>query len=249
MSVYIFDENNYETFDANKLVIEVSKTNVGQYHVSFYSIKYTGDDGAIVPIKVKTPVLTTPFGANLNQFNKLQLTLSVPVSPFHEFIVKLQTSIKEYICNHIKSFDENYKLPKMDLTTFEILSTAFDILKHRDDGKYDDTIIFDMTSSMSQKMIAVFDKTKHPINISFNSNDPDYIGEIIPAHSEMRISFKINSICMYGESKQRKYVIKKDLNHILLLSTASSTNCCDFGEAEEENNENHSTNEDGFADF
>lgn len=246
MSVHMFDESNYETFDANKLVIEVSKTNVGQYHVSFFSIKYASDDGAVIPIKVKTPALTTPFGANINQFGKLQLTLSVPVSPFHEFIGKLQTAIKEYICSHIKMFDENYKSTKMDLTTFEILSTSFDILKHRDDGKYDDTIIFDMTNEMSQKMIKVFDKTKHPIHVSFKENESDYISEIIPAHSELRVSFRINSICMYGEIKQRKYVIKKDINHILLISTATSSGICDFGEAEDEAG---SINEDGFADF
>ena len=73
MSYYTFDETNFNTFNPENLIFEEGKKDIGTFKVSYFNIKYKNNDGSPCMIKVKTPSLTTPFGANKNQFGKLNI--------------------------------------------------------------------------------------------------------------------------------------------------------------------------------
>lgn len=234
MAYYIFDENTFDSFDAARLVIEEGKKDIGTYKVSYFNLRYKNDDGSACQIKIKTPVLTTPFGVMKNQFGKTQLTVNVPNNNLHRFLTVLQNALKAYICNNIKSFNKASTKQKISEDEFDILSTAFDIIKpHKEDTNFDDTIIFDLTSEFDQRNTKIFDSTKTLIeNISYqeDADESTYVSNVIPAHSQIRLVFKINSICMYGESRARKFTIKKNPVQILVVERPASNNTCEFSD-------------------
>lgn len=249
MAYYIFDENTFDSFDASRLVIEEGKKDIGTYKVSYFNLKYKNDDGAACQIKIKTPVLTTPFGVNKNQFGKTQLTVNLPENNLHKFLTVFQKALKTYICENIKSFNKASTKQKLSEGEFDILSTAFDIIKpHKEDTKFDDTIIFDLTSEFDQRNTKIFDSTKTLIeNISYNDNSDElnYISDVIPAYSQIRIVFRINSICMYGEARARKFTIKKNPLQILVVERPVSNNACEFSDedvTDEEQTEDEDNN-------
>lgn len=234
MAYYIFDESNFNSFNPANLVFEEGKKDIGTYKVSYFNLKYKNADGSACIIKVKTPVLTTPFGANKNQFGKMNITCNVPKSPLHEFITKLQEAVKNYICDNIKTFNKSSTKSKLSQTEFDILSTAFDILKHKEDSKYDDTIVFDVTGEYDQKNLKLFDNTKNHIEgvVYDDESDEKYIGKEIPSQSQIRVVFTINSICMYGETKARKFTFKKRPVQILVVEKATNNDVCEFSDEE-----------------
>lgn len=237
MSYYIFDENTYNTFDASKLVFEEGKRDIGSFKVSYFNLKYKNDEGAACFIKVKTPVLGTPFGINKNQFGKTQLTVNLPAGDLYTFLSKFQQAVKEYICNNIKQFNKQSTKTKISTDEFEILSTAFDIIKaHKEGSKFDDTVVFDLSSEFDQRNTKFFDNTKTLItDISYDENDSSYIANVVPAQTQVRIVFRINSICMYGESKSRKFTIKKNPMQILIVEKPASNDVCEFSDEFDEN--------------
>lgn len=237
MSYYIFDENTYTTFDASRLVIEEGRRDVGSFKVSYFNIKYKNDEGAACLIKVKTPVLSTPFGINKNQYGKTQLTVNLPAGDLYTFLSKFQQAVKDYICNNIKQFNKQSAKSKLTAGEFEMLSTAFDIIKaHKEGSKFDDTVVFDLSSEFDQRNTKFFDNTKTLItDISYDESDPSYIANVVPAQTQVRIVFKINSICMYGEVKSRKFTIKKNPIQILIVEKPVSSDICEFSDEFDEN--------------
>lgn len=242
MSYYIFDENTYATFDPSRLVYEEGKHDVGPFKVSYFNLKYKNDEGAACFIKVKTPVLTTPFGINKNQFGKIQLTVNVPKGDLYTFLLNFQQAVKEYICNNIKQFNKQSIKSKISTDEFNILSTAFDIIKlSKDSEKYDDTMVFDFSSEFDQRNAKFFDNTKTLIdNISYADSDQSYdmyIANVVPKQTQVRIVFRINSVCMYGESRGRKFTLKKNPMQVLIVEKPASNDVCEFIDDFEENAE------------
>ena len=164
MSYYTFDETNFNTFNPDNLIFEEGKKDIGTFKVSYFNIKYKNNDGSPCMIKVKTPSLTTPFGANKNQFGKLNITVNIPHGPLHDFLNTLQDSIKKYICDNIKTFNKASSKAKITTNEFDILNTSFGIIKpHNENTNYDDTIVFDITSEFDQKNMKVFNNNKELI--------------------------------------------------------------------------------------
>lgn len=232
MSYYVFDENTYSSFDPSRLVIEEGKRDIGSFKVSYFNIKYKNDDGSACLIKVKTPVLTTPFGIMKNQFGKTQLTVNLPICELHKFLTELQNALKNYICDNIKIFNKASTKPKIQVSDFEILSTAFNIIKaHPEDSKYDDTIVFDLSSAFDQQNTKFFDNNKTLIeDISYEEDSDNYISSFVPSQTKLRIVFRINSICMYGETKSRRFTIKKSPMQILIVEKPASNDICEFSD-------------------
>ena len=247
MSYYVFDEKNFDSFDAARLSLEPYKVDSGPFRTSYFSVKYQDNDNEYRSIKIKTPVLTTPFGINFNQFDKLTCTLSVPEGKFHTFLERLQETLKQLICKNVQKYNPNYKSKTMSENEFDILSVAFGMLRSREDKKYDDTISFDITSPYTQKFLTLFDsKAKRIPDVTFTPTDETFIGRHVPMRTELRASFIISSVCMYGEVKQRKYTIKKELRQIFIVSQPNNNNNCDFEPVDEEIEED---DENGFCDF
>lgn len=235
MSYYTFDETNFNTFNPANLIFEEGKKDIGTYKVSYFNLKYRNDDGSPCMIKIKTPSLTTPFGANLNQFGKMNITVNIPQSPLHQFLTTLQNSVKKHICDNIKTFNKASTKAKISTDEFDILNTAFDIIKpHKEDTKYDDTIVFDITSEFDQKNLKVFNNDKKLIEgIVFDDEESEtYIGKEIPSQSHIRIVFTLKSICMYGETKARKFTFKKSPTQILIVEKPMSNDTCEFSDDE-----------------
>lgn len=232
MSYFTFDETNYNTFDASRLVIEEGKRDIGSFKVCYFNIKYKNDDGSASLIKIKTPVLSTPFGINKNQFGKTQLNVNLPLGNLHTFITNLQNVIKQYICANIKFFNKSSTKQKLTTEEFDMLSTAFDIIKlHKEDTKFDDMMNFDISSEFTQKNLKFFDNNKKLItNISYEEDSENYVFKAVPAQTQLRIVFTINSICMYGETRSRKFTIKKSPMQILIVSTPASNDICEFSD-------------------
>lgn len=247
MSFYTFDDSNFDSFDPSRLVYEEGRRDIGQFKVSYFNLKYKNDDGVDSSIKIKTPVLSTPFGINKNQFGKVNLVLNVPKGPMHNFLTKFQNSIKQYICTNIKTFNKSATKAKISTDEFDILSTAFDLLKiAKEDSRYDDTITLDFSSEYDQKSVKFFDKSKVLIkDVSFDESSEDYVSTVVPRYTQLRAVFTINSICMYGESRARKFTIKKSPKQLLIVERPDSEDTCEFSDApvtddesEEEGEEN-----------
>lgn len=249
MAYYTFDENNYNTFDASKLVFEEGKRDVGTYKVCYFNLKYKNDEGNACLIKVKTPVLITPFGIKKNQYEKTQMTINMPQGELYNFLTKFQQSIKEHICNNIKQFDKQSNKVKISVEDFNKQSDAFNIIKpHKEDSKYDDTIIFDFSSEFDQKNTKFFDNTKTKIeDYSFDEDSENYISNVVPAQTQVRIVFKINSICMYGAVKSRKFTIKKNPMQVLIVEKPVSNDVCEFSD-DAGNDENNGDNDEEWSD-
>lgn len=250
MSYYTFDETNFDTFDASKLLIEEGKRDIGSFKVCYFNIKYKNDDGSASIIKIKSPVLTTPFGINKNQFGKTQLTVNLPVGDLHKFLTNLQNAIKQYICNNIKFFNKSSTKQKITVEEFDILSTAFDIVKaHKEDTKFDDTVNFDISSEFTQRNLKFFDNNKKLINdISYEEGSDNYIYTIVPSQTQLRIVFNLNSICMYGEARGRKFTLKKNPMQILIVSTPASNDVCEFSDNEIDEDMDEDDNDDEWED-
>lgn len=250
MSYYTFDEDNYSSFDSSRLVIEEGKRDIGPYKVSYFNLKYKNDDGAACLIKVKTPVLVTPFGISKNQFDKTQLTVNLPVCELHKFLTEFQNAIKKHICDNIKTFNKSATKAKITIDEFDILSTAFEIVKeHKEGSKYDDTIVFDLSSDFDQRNTKFFDNTKTLIkDISFDESSEDYISNFVPSQTQVRIVFRINSICMYGETRSRKFTIKKNPLQILIVEKPASNDICEFSDDYVSEQEEGDDNDESWSD-
>ncbi len=249
MSYYTFDETNFNTFNPDNLIFEEGKKDIGTFKVSYFNIKYKNNDGSPCMIKVKTPSLTTPFGANKNQFGKLNITVNIPHGPLHDFLNTLQDSIKKYICDNIKTFNKASSKAKITTNEFDILNTSFGIIKpHNENTNYDDTIVFDITSEFDQKNMKVFNNNKELIEgIVYDDDQSEkYIGKEIPSQSHIRIVFAIKSICMYGETKARKFTFKKVPTQILVVEKSMNNDVCEFSDDsvdEEEEEEDEDDNQ------
>ena len=233
MAYYTFDENNYNTFDASRLVYEEGKRDIGTYKVCYFNLKYKNDEGNACLIKIKTPVLIAPFGIKKNQYGKTQMTVNIPQGELYNFLTKFQQTIKEHICSNIKQFDKQNNRTKITVEDFDKLSDSFNMIKyHKENSKYDDTIVFDFSSDFDQQNAKFFDNTKTKIeNYSFNEDSGEsYIANVVPAQTQVRIVFKINSICMYGVAKSRKFTIKKNPMQVLIVEKPANNDVCEFSD-------------------
>lgn len=246
MAYYTFDENNYSTFDASRLVYEEGKRDIGTYKVCYFNIKYKNDEGNACYIKIKTPVLITPFGINKNQFKRTQMTVNIPHGDLYDFLFKFQQAVKEYICNNIKQLNKQSTKTKITAEEFNEQSDAFNIIKpHKEGTKYDDTIAFDFTSEFDQNNTKFFDNTKTRIEgYSFEEGSENYISTVVPAQTQVRIVFRINSICMYGIAKSRKFTIKKNPLQILIVEKPASNDVCEFSDDAGGNDDNDDNDND-----